>query len=188
MSTEDHNASQPEPTGPSESPAAARAKHGPAFRSTVMALSAVALLAVGATASVGILGHMRPPEAMAPATPITIAAMPNWSVVTIKGQVAEIFGNKFVVQDSTGRALVETGPAGEGGKLVAKEEAVTIQGRFENGFIHARFVVHADGRVEAVGKPGGPPHHGMHGWLHRLVGEAQPSQPASTPVALPSAS
>jgi hypothetical protein len=35
--------------------------------------------------------------------------MTDWSTIEIKGQVAEIFGNKFVLQDASGRALVETG-------------------------------------------------------------------------------
>ncbi|MDQ0473429.1 hypothetical protein [Labrys wisconsinensis] len=102
--------------------------------------------------------------------PVSIAAMPDWSTVTIKGQVAEIFGNKFVVVDGSGRALVDAGPGGEGGRTVAKDEAVTVQGRFEDGFIRASFVVHADGRVEALGRPDGPPRPPLRALLHRLVG------------------
>jgi len=107
--------------------------------------------------------------------PVQIAAMKDWSVVAIKGQVAEIFGNKFILQDGSGRALVETGPQGEDGALVAKDEAVTVAGRFEHGFVHAEIVVKADGRTVALGPPG----PGLLGWLHHLHVEA--TSPAAIP-------
>jgi hypothetical protein len=78
------------------------------------------------------------------------------SVVAIKGEVAELFGNKFVVQDGSGRALVDTGPRGERTPPAAKGETVTVQGRFDRGVIHADIVTHADGRNEAFGPPHGP--------------------------------
>jgi hypothetical protein len=46
----------------------------------------------------------------------------------VKGQITEVLGNKFIVQDPSGQALVETGRASEGGGLVAKGETVTVQG------------------------------------------------------------
>jgi hypothetical protein len=86
--------------------------------------------------------------------------MADDNLVTIKGRVAEIFGNKFIVQDGSGRALVETGPEGEGGKLVTSNEMVTVQGRFDDGFLHGSYIVHEDGRTEALGPAGRPPHRG----------------------------
>ncbi len=62
-----------------------------------------------------------------PVAPVAIQALVPSGAIAVKGDVAEIFGNKFVVQDPTGRALVETGREGEGGKLVAKGESVTVQ-------------------------------------------------------------
>ena len=176
MSTDDQNTLNTELSSGPENIRKEKFYRKPAPRHAVMAISAIALLLIGAMAGAKALGVMHPPAEMAPAIPISISAMPDWGLVTVKGQVAEIFGNKFVVQDGTGRVLVETGRAGEGGKLVAKDEAITVQGRFEHGFIHASFVVHADGRVEALhgpGGPGGPPRPGLHGWLHRLVGESE---------------
>jgi hypothetical protein len=109
-----------------------------------------------------------------PLTPTPITTMRDWSPVAVKGQVAEIFGNKFVIQDQSGRALVETGPQGEGSALVANTETVTVQGRFEHGFIHAVAISHADGHNDVLGPPG-PPHPpgllswgGPNGWAHRL--------------------
>jgi len=145
----------------------------PVVRHAATALAVVAVLGVGAVVGAFAYSQMRPSPEMAPATPVAINVLPNWGLVTVKGQVAEIFGNKFVVQDASGRALVETGRVGEGGKLVAKDESVMVQGRFGNGFIHATFVVHADGTTVAIGPAGDRPLRGPHGWLRHLMGEAQ---------------
>jgi uncharacterized protein YdeI (BOF family) len=105
-----------------------------------------------------------PPLAAAPGqpqpvmllTPVAIDRMQADNVVAVKGTVAEIFGNKFILQDDTGRALVELGPQGEDGAVVTRGEAVTVQGLFGGGFIHAQLVSHADGRNQAFGPPGPP--------------------------------
>jgi uncharacterized protein YdeI (BOF family) len=110
---------------------------------------------------------MRPTPEMAPLTPVAISAMPATSLVTIKGKVAEIYGNKFVLQDDSGKALVETGRAGEDGALVTKDEAVTVQGRFDDGFVHASYLVRQDGRTEALRPPKGPPHRRFADFDHR---------------------
>ncbi len=90
-------------------------------------------------------------------TPAPITSMRDWNEVAVKGQVAEVFGNKFILQDDSGRALVDTGPSGESGKLAAKSDTVTVQGRFEHGFIHAQAISHPDGGNDFVGPPGPPP-------------------------------
>jgi len=83
--------------------------------------------------------------------------------VTVKGKVVEIYGNKFIVQDESGRALVESGPAGDGGKLVGLNEELNLQGRFDNGFLHGSYIVHQDGKTEML-RPAGPPTpHKPHG-------------------------
>jgi hypothetical protein len=91
--------------------------------------------------------------------PGPIDRMAERSPVAIKGDVAEVFGNKFVVQDGSGRALVDTGPRGEDRMMVAKGETVTVQGRFDRGVVHAEVLAHADGRNEAFA----PPDHGPMG-------------------------
>jgi hypothetical protein len=106
-----------------------------------------------------------------PVAPVAIQALVPSGAIAVKGDVAEIFGNKFVVQDPTGRALVETGREGEGGKLVAKGESVTVQGRFEDGFLHARVLTHGDGRQQVLGPAGGPPFGGLD-WARDRVGLA----------------
>ena len=126
----------------------------------VLGVTALVILTAGAVAGAGAVKLTGPTVEMAPMTPVAISSVQDWSLVTVKGKVAEVFGNKFVMQDDSGRALVETGRAGEGGKLVAVNEAVTVQGRFENGFLHATYLVRQDGTTQALRPAGGPPPHG----------------------------
>ena len=120
---------------------------------------AIAVLAVGAVggAAASRYVHRHQPQAVLLLQPAPIAQLKSDAPVAIKGQVAEVFGNKFIVQDDSGRALIDTGPRGDGGKLVTKGEAITVQGRFDRGFIAAQVLSHADGRNQAFGPPA-PPH------------------------------
>lgn len=123
-------------------------------------------LLVGAVAvplALGAVGFSLAQPAQTPLTPVApvaVSALQPSGAIAAKGEVAEIFGNKFILQDGTGRALVETGRAGEGGTLVAKGESVTVQGRFENGFLHASVLTRADGKTEPL-RPVGPPPGGL---------------------------
>ncbi len=129
------------------------------------ALAAVALLALGGGAGAVAMHATRPSVTMAPAAPVAIRSLASGGIVTIRGRVAEIYGNKFIMADASGRALVETGREGEDGRLVTAGEPVTVQGRFERGFVHAGFLVGPDNKVTALGPLGGPP-HGGHGPRH----------------------
>lgn len=130
------------------------------------AVAGVALLAVGGGVGAVAMHATRPSVTMAPATPVAIRSLQADGIVTIKGRVAEIFGNKFIVQDASGRALVETGREGEDGTLVTAGEAVTVQGRYDHGFVRAAFLVGPDAKVLALGPLGGPHDHGRHGFHH----------------------
>jgi uncharacterized protein YdeI (BOF family) len=147
-------------------------KHGDNRRRHMAAfgIAAFVVLAIGAAGGAGAMKIARPSAQLAPLTPTAINSLKNgWNVVTVKGEVAEIFGNKFVVKDDTGRALIETGPSGDDGKLVALIEKVDVQGRFDKGFFHASYIVHADGRTEMIGPPGPPPPRGSFiadAWRH----------------------
>ena len=154
-------------------------------RLAVNTVTAVAILAFGVGVGAVAMRHWHggPTAAYASLPPVAIAAMPDSSTVEIKGQVAEIFGNKFVLQDAGGRALVETGRQGEDAALVTKDEAVTVQGRFEHGFVHAAFIVGGDGKIVALQPPHGPPPHGPLGWLHGPHAGANSSLAAPRPAA-----
>ena len=131
-------------------------------RLALTGVASIALLALGIAGGAGAMKLARPNVEMAPMAPVAISTIPEGDLVTIKGKVAEIFGNKFVLQDASGRALVETGPTGEDGRLVTVNEEISVQGRFDDGFLHASFLVHPDGKIEALGPAGKPPHRG-HG-------------------------
>ncbi len=141
-------------------------------------------LLVGAVAvplALGAVGFSLAQPAQTPLTPVApvaVSALQPSGAIAAKGEVAEIFGNKFILQDGTGRALVETGRAGEGGTLVAKGESVTVQGRFENGFLHASVLTRADGKTEPL-RPVGPPPAASTGRRTRPVwGRPSTSRPS----------
>ena len=119
--------------------------------------------------AVGLLA--RPQTTIVALAPAPIAMMAPWSTVAIKGEVAELFGGRFVLQDGSGRALVDPGPASDDAADVTKDETVTVQGRFERGVVHAIAISHADGRTDLVGPPGPPePRRWPLAWLDRQLG------------------
>jgi len=122
--------------------------------------AALGLLVLGGGAGALAVEANRPSVTMAPATPVAIRTLTNDddSIVTIRGRVAEIYGDKFVMADASGRALVETGREGADGTLARVGQPVTVQGRFDRGTLHAAFLVGADGKVKALGPLGRPPH------------------------------
>lgn len=164
------SSSDQEPSRPPEPAVANRRKFGLSPRGQAAALS-VSLLLIGAIAGAGALklgGGMQPKVAFV-LQPLPIASMSEWTPAAIKGQVAEVFGNKFIIADASGRALVETGHEGEGGRLVKPNETVTVQGRFERGFLRASVIQHEDGRADLVGPPKGPLPHGVMARLRDAV-------------------
>ena len=132
------------------------------LRRNRLALAAAGLLIVGGAAGAVTVAATRSSVTMVPATPTAIRSLQSDGIVTIRGTVAETYGNKFVMADRTGRALVDLGREGEVSNLVAAGQPVTIQGRFEDGFVHASFLVAPGGKVTALGPVGGPP-RGPHG-------------------------
>jgi hypothetical protein len=140
-------------SGPKALPPPRRRLHlsrgGLATGALAVVLVAGAALGAGGTR----LAQNGQPRSVMLLQPGPIDRMAKRSPVAIKGDVAEVFGNKFVVQDGSGRALVDTGPRGEDRMVVAKGETVTVQGRFDRGVVHADVLAHADGRNEAFGPP-----------------------------------
>ncbi|WP_454885056.1 hypothetical protein [Sphingomonas oryzagri] len=133
-------------------------------RKTRMGVAAVGLLVIGGAAGAAAIEATRPAVEMAPMTPVAIARLAQTSgPITLRGRVAEVYGNKFVLDDGSGKALVDTGPRGDDGALVALGAATTVQGRYERGFVHASFLVDAGGNVTQLGPIGGPPPHDRRG-------------------------
>ena len=140
-----------------------------AGRSSRRALVAGAIAAPLAFGAVGLSLAQTGTATLTPVEPVAVSALTPSAAIAAKGAVAEIYGNKFVVQDSTGKALVETGKRGEGGTLVKTGEAVTVQGRFENGFLHATLLTRADGTTVVFGPARGPKPGGLD-WAKDKVG------------------
>jgi hypothetical protein len=114
---------------------------------------AIAILVAGAALGAGgtRLAQNWEPQRVMLLQPASIGDMREGTPMAVKGEVSDIFGNKFVIQDGSGRALVDTGPRSEDRKVVTRGETVTVQGRFDRGIIRAQLIAHADGRNEAFG-------------------------------------
>lgn len=78
--------------------------------------------------------------------------------VTIQGTVTDVFGNRVILQDQSGRTLVDLGPPHASTLRVAPGERLTVVGEpRENGF-HARTVTREDGTTTTIER--GPPPKG----------------------------
>lgn len=152
------------------SPTARPARRIP-VRTTLIAAGLLGLGVAGGATAVQLAG---PRIEIAPANPVVIRSLADdGGIVTVRGKVAEIYGPMFVLADGSGRALVEGGRPVDGTGLVGVGQAVTVQGRFHHGLLHAAFLIGADGKVTALrpmgpphggpGGPGGGPRHGPHG-------------------------
>lgn len=129
---------------------------------TKLALAATALVVAGAAGAFAI-GATRPPVEMAPLAPVAIRTLAaSASIVTLKGQVTDIYGNKFIMNDASGKMLVDTGRAGNDTTLVITGQAVTVQGRFRRGYVQASFLIGPDGKVVALRQMGGFGSHDGH--------------------------
>lgn len=119
-----------------------------------VALGGAALLAMGAAGGAGAVQLTRPSVEMAPTVPTAIAKLPATSgIVTVRGRVAGVYGTRFLVEDASGRTLVD---AGRGAGTLTKGAPVLVQGRFDDGQLRARFLADQGG-VREVGAPPPPP-------------------------------
>ncbi|WP_019515155.1 hypothetical protein, partial [Sphingomonas sp. Mn802worker] len=128
-------------------------------RGQKLGIAAAALVAIGVAGGAGAVSLTRPSIEMAPTVPTAIARLPQSSgVVTVKGRVAEVYGNRFVVQDGSGRTLVDAGR--EAQNAVRVGTPMLVQGRYDQGQLRARFLVDSSGSVQEVGAPPPPPPQG----------------------------
>lgn len=124
-----------------------------------LGLGGAALLALGAVGGAGAVSLTRPSVEMAPTVATPVARLSGTQgLVTVRGRVAEVYGDRFVVQDGTGRALVAIGR--DEGAGISRGSPILVQGRFDDGQLRARFLVDASGQAREVG-PGGR-HGGRH--------------------------
>lgn len=98
----------------------------------------------------------------APALPVTpISALRDTPGLRIEGRVVERYGNALIVEDASGRMLVQLGKDSAALLPAAPGDRLQVDGRFQDGHVHATAVTLADGRVVALRGPG--PHGPKHG-------------------------
>jgi len=129
-------------------------------RPATMWVGGAALLAAGAAGGAGAVGMTRPGVEVAPIRPVAIASLAgrDGALVTVRGKVAEVYGDRFTLSDASGKTMVDAGRDGESN--VAAGQDMLVQGRYRDGQFRASFLVDGYGKVQAVGPVG---HHGHHG-------------------------
>ena len=95
-----------------------------------------AALAAGLAGTVSAVGQPAPPP----------SAMQAGGPLKLEGEVREVFGDKIVVEGTSGRVLVETGPEGRLRAALSPGDKVSIDGIQRDGFVHAA----------GISKDGGP--------------------------------
>ncbi len=104
--------------------------------------------------------------------------------ITIKGTVAELFGDKFILEDGSGRILIQTGPAGPRSIAVEAGETVSVVGMPRDKTFDARQILRENGEVVFAAPPPGmapaPPAAGLA--LPVLPGRGRPDDGPGYPV------
>lgn len=140
-----------------------------------LGIGAAVLLALGAAGGASAVAATRPSVEMAPtvATPVAKLAQSD-GVVTVRGRVAEVYGDRFTIADGTGKAMVAVGREGRG--TVTAGTPLTVQGRYDDGQLRASYLVDAGNHVTPVGPEGRPP-RGLRGEGPRGDGPPPPPPP-----------
>jgi hypothetical protein len=121
-----------------------------------LGLGAAALLAIGAAGGAGAVSLTRPAVAMAPTVPTAVSHLSAArGIVTVRGRVAEVYGDRFTVQDGSGKALVDAGPGRPA--MLQVGSPIIVQGRFDRGQLRARYLVDTSGTVQEAAPPPPPP-------------------------------
>ncbi len=161
----DNSTNSPTPENKPEPSIPAKARRN---NYSIAGLAVLGTLMLGVGAGAVGMKYMNQGQAQVLLEPVAVSAMVNDSTVAVKGTVAEVYGNSFIIQDTSGRTLVEAGRHGGAwslitpAALVTKDEVVTVQGHFENGAVHASMLVRADGKAVDL-RPAGRGHDGGHG-------------------------
>lgn len=120
-------------------------------RPAMLGIGGAVLLAVGAVGGAGAVGLTRPGIEMAPIRPVAIASLARGGdgLVTVRGKVAEVYGDRLTIADGSGKTMVDAGRDGD--NAVAAGQDLLVQGRYDDGQLRASFLVDGNGRVRAVG-------------------------------------
>lgn len=94
--------------------------------------------------------------AVTPAAGQVPVSQVNNGTVIVKGKVADVFGDRFVLEDSSGRVLVQT-PAGTNTLSVTTGETVTVVGLPRDRIFDAAQILRDNGEVVFAAPPPPPP-------------------------------
>lgn len=153
---------------------------------TKIGAGAFVLLAFGAAGGAGAMSLTRPAVEMAPVVPVAIARLPQTDgVVTVRGRIAQVYGDHFVLNDGTGNALVDAGRTTD--NAVQAGRTMTVQGHYNNGTVRASYLVDPRGQIAQVGPPPppGPGPRGMAPPPPPPPGTGAPPPPPGGPSAPP---
>ncbi|WP_058600028.1 hypothetical protein [Aureimonas ureilytica] len=112
---------------------------------------ALAALAAPVLAGSGLAYAQAP--AAPQATPVKVNELRDMNTIRLDGRVTDVFGNRFVLEDATGRTLVELGPRGENGALVKIGDTVVVDGAFRGGEVRADAISVGGGERVALERP-----------------------------------
>jgi uncharacterized protein YdeI (BOF family) len=105
--------------------------------------------------AVGLVGFML--SAAGAQSRVDIGSLSADRSVVIEGTVTGVFGNRFLLEDQTGRTLVETGPPHHHRLFLREGESVRVVGEPERDGFEAFRIIRADGTMIVVRDPEGPP-------------------------------
>ncbi|MDG5487753.1 hypothetical protein NYR55_03820 [Sphingomonas sp. BGYR3] len=156
-------------------------------------MAAIGLMLVGGAAGAAATHALQPIAVMAPAKPIAISSLPslasatfNPAIVAVKGRIAEVYGESFILEDGSGRLLIAQRKAQGFAPTVG--QTVTVQGQMDGTMLRPMFIADTQGRAYATGRMGG--RHGDrgrrfegrgHSDLERAGGPAQPGLSSEAP-------
>jgi hypothetical protein len=102
----------------------------------------------------------------------------------IAGTVTDVFGNKFVLADETGKVLVEAGPWFHHRLDISRGEQLAVLGEMKQDGFDAFSIVRADGQVVEIQAPLGPPTWaGPPPWVRARVGQPDRDEARGAPPA-----
>jgi len=152
-------------------------------RSVTMWVGGAALLAAGVVGGAGAVGLTRPGIEVAPIRPVAVSSLAqrDGALVTVRGKVAEVYGDRFTIADGSGKTMVDAGRDDD--DVVTAGQDLLVQGRYDNGQLRASFLVDANGRVRSVGPFfARGPHRGRPEGRHGPGGE-EPGRGGPPPAA-----
>lgn len=88
---------------------------------------------------------------------ISIRDLQRNTGIAISGEIRDVVGNEFILDDGTGRVIVDAGPRWYHQLNFKSGDRVTVIGEYDDGEFDAFSITYADGRVIQVRPADGPP-------------------------------